>query len=107
MNTTHPILQDCDRCPGIHRFIVSEDGYLCALSTMGKMTLLRLVPVSHISKVVLCQILRYITVFLLCLQVVVGVSSASGKLQFVFDVSSTKFVNDFTDFQVTVNICLV
>jgi hypothetical protein len=46
-------------------------------------------------------------VFLLCLQVVVGVSSASGKLQFVFDVSSTEFVNDFTDFQVTVNICLV
>ena len=92
---------------GIHRFIVSEDGYLCALSTMGKITLLRLVPVSHISKVVLCQILRYITVFLLCFQVVVGVSSASGKLQLVFDVSSAEFVNDFTDFQVTVNICLV
>jgi ABC-type transporter Mla maintaining outer membrane lipid asymmetry permease subunit MlaE len=92
---------------GIHRFIVSEDGYLCALSTTAKITLLRLVPFSQISKVVLCRILRYITVFLLCLQVVVGVSSASGKLQFVFDVSSTKFVNDFTDFQVTVNICLV
>ena len=92
---------------GVHRFIVSEDGYLCALSMTGKITILRLVPVSQISKVVLCRILRYITVFLLCLQVVVGVSSASGKLQLVVDVSSAEFVNDFTDFQVTVNICLV
>ena len=92
----------------IHRFIVSEDGYLCTLSTSGKITLLRLVPFSKISKVVtLPEFLRYITVFLLCLQVVVGVSSASGKLQFVFDLSSIDFVNDFTDFQVTVNICLV
>ena len=39
----------------IHRFIVSEDGYLCTLSTSGKITLLRLAPFSKISKVVNLQ----------------------------------------------------
>ena len=91
----------------IHRFIVSKDGYLCTLSTSGKITLLRLVPFSKISKVVNLQNSWLHNCVLLCLQVVVGTSSASGKLQFVFHLSSIDFVNDFTDFQVTVNICLV
>ena len=89
----------------INRFVVSEDGYLCTLFTSGKVTLLRLVPFSNISKVVLCQILRCMIVFVLCLKVVVGVTSSTGKLYFVFDVPSADFVNDFTDFQVTVDIC--
>ena len=88
----------------IHRFFVSEDGYLCTLFTSGKVTLLRLVPFSNISKVVLCQIPRYIIVFLLCLKVVVDVTSSAGKLHFVCDVPSADFVNDFTDFQVTVHV---
>jgi hypothetical protein len=91
----------------IHRFIVSQDGYLCALATSGKITLLRLVPFSKISKVINLQNSWLHNCVPLCLQVVVGTSSASGKLQFVFHLSSTVFVNDFTDFQVTVNICLV